>query len=180
MSGDKVVLTLKRKKDSTRIDGTRVVFSAYKCFAFDDGADDVNCLRILADHLSKEPGLAVYGTHQLLGYLLKHNKNLRSAIRFIITDASTGDTLGFPTAPLNQIPPEVQTVFLTAGKFADAFVVVFTTEVKLAQVRTGVDLAALKFNHISAAADFFQHFFIRVHLTALIDVGNLRGVADFE
>lgn len=72
MSGHEVLLTIKQGKTIRRIEGTRVVFTAGKCFAFDNGTDDINCLNALGNYLKKQPGLAFYGDSTLLNYLLQH------------------------------------------------------------------------------------------------------------
>ena len=111
MSGDKVVLTLSRARETRRVDGTRVVFNASRCFTFDDGADDIKCMSALGSYLLEQPGLAVYGSHRLLESLLKHTESLRSAILCIVSDdAST--VSDWPVVSPQNIPAEVQTVFL--------------------------------------------------------------------
>lgn len=111
MSRNKMLLTIKRGKASRVIEGTRVVFAAKKCFAYDNGPDDINCLQALGNFLKKQPSLGILGDTRLLGYLLQHVDGLQSTIQCVISDNPSTDALGFPL--YQQIPASIETIFLT-------------------------------------------------------------------
>jgi len=111
---DQVTLTVQAGDVTGKLDGTRVIFSPHQCFAFDDGAEDIACLGILADHLAAQPGLAVCGSGQFFGYLLKHRPDLARHIRAVLVEPNSDRSaiLGIPTAPFTDVPAGVRTVFL--------------------------------------------------------------------
>jgi radical SAM superfamily enzyme YgiQ (UPF0313 family) len=111
----KTVLTLQHRKTVASVDATRIRFSAHQCFARDGGAEDVRCLRKLADYLKACSGLAVYiHNSEFLDYLLRHAPDLRGHIRCVVrtggAPASAGE--GFPIVGPDSLPLEVETVFL--------------------------------------------------------------------
>src|SRR5437588_672286 len=110
-------LTLQHGHKVARVDATRLRFSAHQCFARDAGADDLRCLRLLANDLAHRPGLAVYlQDGQFFEYLLRHVPTLRGQLRCVITEdgrAASGCVLeGIPVTTPAELPPEVATVFL--------------------------------------------------------------------
>lgn len=115
MNDTAVVLTLKKGRTTVRIDGTRVTFSPHQCFAFDDGPDDIGCLRALGMHLETLPGLALVGSIKFIDYLLRHLPALHAQIVGI---ACYDDTLrpygqhGLASVSIGALPPGTQTAFL--------------------------------------------------------------------
>jgi radical SAM superfamily enzyme YgiQ (UPF0313 family) len=114
----KALVVLAKGKKTTRIDATRVRFSAHQCFALDGGADDLRCLGLLIDHLASFPGLAVAvdDDSRLLRYILKHYPSFRDRILCAIVEKVPADggaeLAGIPVALAAEMPDEVQTVFL--------------------------------------------------------------------
>lgn len=114
MSLDQVTLTLQTGTETARIDATRVIFSPHQCFRFDDGDEDRQCIALLADHLVRQPGLALYGAGPLLSALARMRPDVIAAAALLVVDPEDGavETHGLPTASPGRLPPEVQTVFL--------------------------------------------------------------------
>ncbi len=77
MDGTSVVLTLKKDKRVTKIEGTRVVFSPHQCFSNSDEKSTA-VIAALADYLETTPNLAVYGGGELLGRILELRPDLAS------------------------------------------------------------------------------------------------------
>lgn len=78
------MLTLKQGQATTRVEGVRVTFSPYQCFAFDSGPDDVECLRAIGAYLGSLPKLALVGSTKFVDYLLQHAPDLRTRIAGIV------------------------------------------------------------------------------------------------
>lgn len=101
----------------TKVEGTRVVFSPYQCFAFDDGPEDLDCLRALAGHLIDMPGLVFAGSRRFIDYFVQHVPELSEVL---VGTVSYKDQDGFPDGhglasvalDTNQFPAETRTVFL--------------------------------------------------------------------
>lgn len=110
-----VILTLKKDKTMTRLEGTRVTFSPHQCFAFDDGPDDVECLRALGAHLMTLPGLTLVGSKKFVAYLLQHVPALSTRIAgtaFYRNLPETQRRHGLAAVELEELPQEAKTVFL--------------------------------------------------------------------
>jgi len=98
MSETAVILNLKKGRAAARVQGTRVTFSPHQCIRFDNGPEDIECLRALGAHLQTLPGLALCGAGPLLDHLLRHDPELQA--RAMVAAA--------PDA----LPPGAQNVFL--------------------------------------------------------------------
>jgi len=108
-----VVVTLARGGRIWPIEGARVCFSVYQCFAIDD-AESRALLRRLAEYLLRRPALALWDG-PLLGALLDVSPLLREHVRAIIAGeaANVGASIsGIPTCGADALAPDVQTVFL--------------------------------------------------------------------
>src|SRR5438045_2412314 len=79
-----VVITARKDNKVAKVDGQRVHFSTHRCFAFDDGPEDLQCLARLEEFLSGKRGLAIFAEGPLLGYLLKHAPSLASHLVGVI------------------------------------------------------------------------------------------------
>lgn len=115
MSDTAVVLTLKKGRTVTKVEGTRVTFSAHQCFRFDDGAEDLECLRALGGYLKTLPGLALFGTGRFLDYVLKHAPGLENHVNCIVCRdaAEAGRNIhGIATVRPEQLSLDVKNVFL--------------------------------------------------------------------
>jgi radical SAM superfamily enzyme YgiQ (UPF0313 family) len=115
MSETTVVLTLKKGRIVTKVEGTRVTFSAHQCFRFDDSPTDVECLSALGRYLKTLPGLALFQSGRFLDYLLKHVPELKAHVECIVCHgaAETDRNIhGLATVRPHQLPPKVRTVFL--------------------------------------------------------------------
>jgi len=117
MSGSSVVLTLAKRRKTAKVDGLRVAFSPYRCFAFYNGADDLRCLRALATYLQYQPGLALFGSGRFLDYLLAHVPELGASAVCVIpnetSDGSLPEKIGdLPVKNMATLPAEVQTIFV--------------------------------------------------------------------
>lgn len=115
-------LVLCRRGQAAHIEATRIRFSAHQCFARDGGASDRRCLRLLTDHLSRQPGLALAldGDTDFLSYILECCPHFRDAIRCLIVEAydvdGSGACLGLPLVTREEIPSDVETIFLCATR----------------------------------------------------------------
>ena len=115
MSETAVIVTLKQGSRLVKVEGARVAFSPHRCFAFDDGRDDIDCLRILGAHLKSLPGLALFGSGRLLDYLLKHAPEIKPHILWIIRSEGHAEQTqihGIPIAAAENLPSDVRSVFL--------------------------------------------------------------------
>ena len=117
MSDSAVMLTLKKNQSFARVEGTRVAFSPYQCFAFDNGVEDIECLRALALHLEKLPGLAFLGSKRFIAYFLRHVPDIGGHLVGTVTyeDTTEGHTehgLASVVADIRLLPNATQTVFL--------------------------------------------------------------------
>lgn len=117
MSDTNVVLTLIEKQTTVRVEGTRVVFSPHQCFAFDNGAEDVECLIALASHLTKIPGLCFLGSKRFTDYFLRHVPEIGNhVVGTIVYDDSAGyqNECGFASVSVDVglLPESAQTVFI--------------------------------------------------------------------
>jgi hypothetical protein len=122
METAKAVLTLQHRSRVSRVDATRVRFSAHRCFARDDGDDDRRCIQLLANHLVSgladkegDPRLAVCADDaEFLRYVMRHTPGLRKHVRCVVRGnrLSADDVDGLPLVSAEGLPPEVETVFL--------------------------------------------------------------------
>jgi len=117
MSDTTVVLTLKRKHAKAKIEGKRVTFSPHQCFAFDDGVDDIECVRTLAAYLQDLPGLTFIGSKRFVDYFLRHAPAIRDRLVGAFTyQDSTGrdDGHGLASVVMDEglLPEAARTVFL--------------------------------------------------------------------
>ncbi len=114
MDNASVMVSVQRGRDLSRVEGTRVTFSAHQCFAFDDGQEDRDCLAALARHIASMPAPALVGSAQFIDYLLKHAPALRQKIvaqfPYDIRDGAGSSAIASPTVPA--LPQGVQSVFL--------------------------------------------------------------------
>lgn len=115
MTDTAVVLTLEKGHATAKVEGTRVTFSPHQCFAFDNGPDDVACLRALGAHLVTLPGLALVGSKRFMSYLLQHVPELESRIVgtvFYENIPEMSQVHGLATVTLAPLPRETQNAFL--------------------------------------------------------------------
>src|SRR6476646_663343 len=121
MDASSVVVALRKGRSVAKIDGVRVAFSVHQCFAFDGRKADVDCLRVLGEHLKGQTGLALYGTGRFLDYLLEHVPELRRHVVCVLKEKdATGapDKIhNIPVVSIDQIPADVSTVFLCETLF---------------------------------------------------------------
>ena len=99
------------------VEGTRVCFSVYQCFAVMD-EESLGLLRRLADHLRQQTGLALWNG-PLLEQLLEIAPDLRSKVRTVITAAegpAEGEVGGIKACSADALPESVETVFLCATR----------------------------------------------------------------
>jgi radical SAM superfamily enzyme YgiQ (UPF0313 family) len=99
------------------VEGTRVCFSVYQCFAVMD-EESRGLLRRLADHLRQQPGLALWDG-PLLEPLLEIAPDLRGKVRAVITAAegpAEGEVGGIKACSADALPEGVETVFLCATR----------------------------------------------------------------
>lgn len=118
MEMSQTIVVLENQGKPTQVPATRIQFCAHQCLALDNGADDVRCLRLLADYLMGAPNLAIAIDSDgfLLGYFLKHFPLVRKSIRCVIVERIPADGRmdwdGIPFALANEIPDLVQSIFL--------------------------------------------------------------------
>lgn len=117
MSDTTVILTLQENQATVRVEGTRVVFSPHQCFAFDNGAEDVECLDALAAHLKNFPGLVFLGSKRFIDYFLRHAPDIGGHIIGAIAyedPAGYDNECGFASVAVDigLLPEAAQTVFL--------------------------------------------------------------------
>ena len=100
-----------------KVEGTRVCFSVYQCFAVMD-EESRGLLRRLADHLRKQPGLALWNG-PLLEPLLEVAPDLRGKVKAVITAAerpAEGEVGGIRACGADSLPAGVETVFICATR----------------------------------------------------------------
>jgi len=115
MSDATVILTLKKDKKTTKVEGARVTFSPHQCFAFDNGPEDVQCLQALGAHLMTLPDLALVGSQKFVAYLLQHVPALSTRIvgtAFYRNIPETHQRHGLASVELEELPRGTKTVFL--------------------------------------------------------------------
>ena len=117
MNDTTVVLTLEKNQTIAKVEGTRVGFSPHQCFAFNDGVEDIACLRALAAHLKEQPGLVFIGTQRFVDYFVRHVPDIKSHIigTVIYGNAVGGHNehgLASIVLDLGLLPEAAQTVFL--------------------------------------------------------------------
>jgi radical SAM superfamily enzyme YgiQ (UPF0313 family) len=112
MTDTSVVLTLTKGRTTAKVEGTRVTFSPHQCFAFDNGPDDVACLRALGTHLMTLPGLTLVGSKRFVDYLLQHVPGLEARIVGIALYENIQEVHGLAGIRLGALPGETQTAFL--------------------------------------------------------------------
>ncbi|WP_119421653.1 B12-binding domain-containing radical SAM protein [Desertibaculum subflavum] len=108
-----VNVTLERNSLHWQVEGTRVCFSPYQCFAVMD-AESRALLGRLAAHLAGKPGLALWNG-PLLEPLLERAPELRQKILHVITPEVgpvSGAVAGIPVCAPDALPGDVKTVFL--------------------------------------------------------------------
>jgi len=115
MTDTAVVLTLKKGHATAKVEGTRVTFSPHQCFAFDNGPDDVACLRALGAHLMTLPGLALVGSKRFVDYLLQYVPGLTARVIGVVLYENLPELHqlhGLAGIKLGSLPAETQTAFL--------------------------------------------------------------------
>ena len=117
MSDTTVVLTLKKDQTTAKVEGTRVAFSPHQCFAFDNGAEDVGCLRALAAHLERLPGLVFIGSKRFVDYFLLHAPEVSTCLvgTIVYEDRAGcpgGHGLASIVVDIGLLPDAAQTVFI--------------------------------------------------------------------
>jgi radical SAM superfamily enzyme YgiQ (UPF0313 family) len=113
-------LTVKRGASVARLDATHVRFSAHKCFQFDSGAEDLACLRLIAEACRDHAQLAaaVDDGGRFLEYLIAHEPELGSRIvcvtqpRAFGAQAAVERVAGLPVVPHATLPAGVTAVLL--------------------------------------------------------------------
>ena len=103
---ESVIVSLKSAdgKQGT-VEGTRVCFSVYQCFAVMD-EDSRTLVRRLADHLRQQPGLALWDG-PLLEPLLDAAPDLRRKVQAVITSEEgpvEGNVAGIKTCSAESLP----------------------------------------------------------------------------
>ena len=111
MSDTSVVLTLAKNQAITKVEGTRVAFSPHQCFAFDNGAADVECLRALAGHLKDMPGLVFLGSAQFIEYFIRHIPDIARSLSGTVqyessSEYANGHGLASVVIDMGMLPPE--------------------------------------------------------------------------
>jgi radical SAM superfamily enzyme YgiQ (UPF0313 family) len=117
MSDTSVILTLGKNHAIAKVEGTRVAFSPHQCFAFDNGAADIECLRSLAGHLKDMPGLIVLGSARFIEYFIRHVPDMASSLIGTVQYENSGNYvnghgLASVVIDMGVLHPETQTVFL--------------------------------------------------------------------
>lgn len=84
-------------------------FSINTCFLYNDSKEEIDCLKLVAEHLlsiGNKP--ALYGNGRLLDYFLKHT-DLKNKIKCILTDKNNSDV---KTIALKDIPGDIDAVLI--------------------------------------------------------------------
>lgn len=84
-------------------------FSVNTCFLYNNSKEEINCLKLVAEHLlsiGNKP--ALYGNGRLLDYFLQHT-DLKNKIKCILTDKNNSD---FKTIALKDIPGDIDAVLI--------------------------------------------------------------------
>ncbi len=115
MSETAVVLSLRRGRTTTKVEGTRVTFNPHQCFAFDGSAEDIECFRALGAHLKTLPGLALFGPGKFLDRLLRYDPELERHVACVVSSEAVsahGQVHGISTVAPSALPAAVRNVFL--------------------------------------------------------------------
>src|SRR5579871_3396310 len=108
-----VAVTLARADRTWQVEGARVCFSVHRCFAVDDDESRA-LLGRLADHLLRQPGLALWDG-PLLDRLLRISPQLRKHVSAVVTregPAVENLVYGIPVCGVDALPRAVKTIFL--------------------------------------------------------------------
>lgn len=117
MSDTTVVLTLRKNQAIAKVEGTKVAFNAHQCFTFDNGAEDIECLRALAAHLQELPGLVFMGSERFVDYFLRHVPDIGRSLVGTVTygnaaNRDEGHGLASVAVDVGMLPAGAQTVFI--------------------------------------------------------------------
>jgi radical SAM superfamily enzyme YgiQ (UPF0313 family) len=113
MDSTALVLTVRQNKKVAKVEGTRVVFSANQCFAFDDCEADIECLLALGRHLKDMPGLVLLGSSRFIEYFKRHSPDISGSVIGIIRyDLESDHGLASVAVNVGSLPADMQTIFL--------------------------------------------------------------------
>lgn len=110
MNSASVTVSLRHRRNLSRVEGTRVAFSPFRCFAFDDGPEDRRCLELLGRHVLGMPAPALVGSGQFVEYLLRHVPDLAQHVVTTVAHDAVPGPLASPPVPA--LPDTVRSVFL--------------------------------------------------------------------
>ncbi len=107
----------KKGQQILKIDNaTKVRFSPYRCFAFNDSPEDKKIINILGEYLvSKFPDIAIYGSGKFFDYFMKHFPQAAFHFQYVIlnnTETLRSNIYSIPIITLDQLPKEIKTVFI--------------------------------------------------------------------
>lgn len=112
---DQVLVRLTDGRQNREVQGHRVAFSAWQCFAFDGASDERALLAALGADLLTKPGLVIYGNPDFVDALTDATPALSTHAVAIIKGQSTPTGLQLPEglAPdaLEVLPAETEMVF---------------------------------------------------------------------
>jgi radical SAM superfamily enzyme YgiQ (UPF0313 family) len=134
------------------VDGTRVCFSVYQCFAVMDGESQA-LVRRLAERLREQAGLALWNG-PLLEPLLDSAPDLRGKIQAVITAEEgpvSGEVAGIKACSADALPDGVQTVFICAIRAVERMIAADALPKTIKAIDTEI-LATMAFESIPARA----------------------------
>jgi len=99
---------------TSRTRGTKMLFSPYLLFRFDDSKEETECIRKVAEYLQALNGdIALAGPMKMVNYILKHAPELRSKLRCTVETGRDSTRFGhLPVVSMKDVPTDVAAVLI--------------------------------------------------------------------
>ena len=97
-----------------RTRATKMVFSPYRLFRYDDSPDELACLKTVAQRLESKSGhIALAGPDVMIEYMLKHAPELKQKVRCVLRAPHEVQKAGdLAVAAIDDLLTNVATVFI--------------------------------------------------------------------
>jgi hypothetical protein len=97
-----------------RTRATKMVFSPYRLFRYDDSPDELACLKTVAQRLESKSGhIALAGPDVMIEYMLKHAPELKQKVRCVLRAPHEAQKAGdLAVAAIDDLLTNVATVFI--------------------------------------------------------------------
>ncbi len=110
----KISFSRSKYLESSIVNGTKLLFSAHRCFSFDDGPEDRAMFERLSSFIKTKPRIAIAGVGELTKRLLAFDSTLADHVKHIISDDPeliNSTYLGIKVVSPDSLPKEVEAVF---------------------------------------------------------------------